>query len=176
MPVPADTLAADAAELLTLLTTGDLVSEELSAGAEAVALALQDPDAYFEQYLDEEEDGWLRECGANMTEVAVTNAVSDWLCIGDKADELYEQISDNFGDPLPTPPAGMRYLHEYLRLADEELRQRGSQPGGYELLELADSYGDELQVVIVFRKDTPRILELGQQLQVKVAQLDLSGE
>ena len=175
MAISADALAADAAEFLNLLTTGNLEPEELATATEAVVLAVQDPTAYFDQYLDEEEDGWLRDCGASMTEVALTDAVADYLCLSDKADELYEQISEAFNEPLPDPPQGFRYLYEYMRLADEEIQQRGPQPGGYELLEIADSYSDELQVLLVFRKDTPRILALGQQLQVKVARLDLTG-
>ena len=56
---------------------------------------------------------------------------------------------------------------------DEEIRQHGPQPGGYELLEFADSYSDELQVLLVLRKNTPRILGFGQQFDVKVARLNL---
>ncbi|MBC8083343.1 MAG: hypothetical protein H7Z21_09035 [Hymenobacter sp.] len=171
-----DMLAADAAEFLTLLTTGTLEPEELTTATEAVVLAAQDPEAYFDQFLDEEEDGWLRDCGASMTEVALTSAVLDSLCISDKADELYEQLSDEFDEPLPEPPPKFQYLAQYLRLADEAVCQRGPHPGGYELLEFGDSYGDELQVLLVFRKDTPRVLELGQQFGVKVARLDLTGE
>lgn len=176
MPVSADALAADAAEFLLLLTTGDIEPEELAMATEAVVLAAQDPTAYFDQFLDEDEDGWLRDCGASMTEVALTTVVADALCTSDKADQLYEQISEDFSEPLPEPPQEFRYLHQYMRLADEEIRQRGPQPGGYELLEFADSYGDEMQVLLVFRKDTPRILELGQQFNVKVARLNLTGK
>jgi len=168
------TLAADVTELLTLLTTGTLDPEELEAATEAVVLAVQDPDAYFEQYLNEEEHGWLRDCGASMTEVALTEAIQQELCRSDKADELYEQVSEQFSDPLPAAPASCRYLHEYLRLLDDALQQRGPQPGGYELLEFGDSYSDELQVLVVFRKDTARILELGQQLSIHVVRPPLS--
>ena len=176
MPAPTDALATDVAEFLTLLTTGELGPEELAAGTEAVVLAVQDPDAYFDQYLDEDQDGWLRDWSTSMAEVAATNAVVQALCISDKADELYEEISEAFSEPLPEPPEEFQYLHEYMRFADEAIQQRGPQPGGYELLEFASSYGDDLQVLLVYRKDTPRVLELGQQLQVKVARLNLTGE
>ncbi|RSK37097.1 hypothetical protein [Hymenobacter metallilatus] len=162
-------VAADAAELLTLLTTGTLSAEELTAATEAVLLAAHDPDAYFDQYLNEEEHGWLRDCGASMVEVALTEAIGQDLCRSDKADELYEQVSEQFSEPLPEAPSHYRYLHEYLHLLDTELQRRGPQPGGYELLEFGDSYSDELQVLLVFRKDTPRLLALGQQFAVHLA-------
>lgn len=168
-----NTLAADVTELLTLLA-GTLDPQELEAATETVVLAVQDPDAYFEQYLSEEEHGWMRDCGASMTEVALTEAIQQELCCSDKADELYEQVSEQFSDPLPAAPASCRYLHEYLRLLDDALQLRGPQPGGYELLEFGDSYSDELQVLVVFRKDTPRILELGQQLGIHIVRPPLS--
>lgn len=167
-------LTADVAELLTLLTTGTLDPAELAVATKAVVLAAQDPDAYFEQYLNEEEHGWLRDCGASMTEVALTDAIEQELCRSDKADELYEQISEQFADPLPVTPPSCRYLLDYMRIMDAELQQRGPQPGGYELLEFGDSYSDELQVLLVFRKDTFRLLELGQQLGIRIARPQLS--
>lgn len=165
MPPP----AADVAELLMLLTTDTLGPEELAAATDAVVLAAQDPDAYFEQYLNEEEHGWLLDCGALMTEVALTEVIQQELCRSDKADELYEQISEQFSEPLPAAPPHYRYLHEYLGLLDAELQRRGPQPGGYELLEFGDSYSDELQVLLVFRKDTARLLKLGQQFGIHLA-------
>ncbi|TYZ13358.1 hypothetical protein FY528_02815 [Hymenobacter lutimineralis] len=168
------TLAADVTELLTLLTTGTLAPEELVAATETVVLAAQDPDAYFEQYLNEEEHSWLLDCGASMTEVALSEVLEQELCRSDKADELYEQISEQFREPLPAAPPHYRYLREYLQLLDAELQQRGPQPGGYELLEFGDSYSDELQVLLVFRKDTPRLLELGQQLGIHIARPQFS--
>lgn len=162
-------LTADVAELLTLLTTGTWPPAELAVATAAVVLAAENPDAYFEQYLNEEEHGWLLDCGASMTEVALTEAIQQELCRSDKADELYEQISEQLKEPLPAAPPHYRYLREYLELLDAELQGRGPQPGGYELLECGDSYSDELQVVLVFRKDTPRLLQLGQQLGIHIA-------
>jgi|GEM_PF-946040 len=172
-----DILPPDVAEpLLTeyvQLLTDALEPDEVAQGVARVLLAYTDPDRYFAEYLDEEEDGWLLDAGVSLVQAALTDVVWHELCISDKIDELYEQLQDSFEPPLPPAPAGLRYAADYFRWLDELLRARGPQPGGYQLLEFGDSLSDEVQVIVVRRADTPRLLDLARQFGIRTKPTDL---
>lgn len=139
----------DLHELLHLLSGRELEGGELTACAAAVNAA------------DDNEDyDWIEEV-IERRQFAVQSELFEWVATGDKVDELHEQISDGFKDPLPPyphhddkrdfpPPA-------YFRWLDDVLAQRWP---GYGLLLWDNAYDESLYAFTVQRADMQRILDL----------------
>lgn len=145
-------------ELIHLLSRRELSGENLEACVDAVRNADANDDY-----------DWLDE-GHERQQYAVVAELTDWVAVGDKVDELHEVITDIvFDHPLPPfpyhdnnedfpPPA-------YFRWVDEQLAASGE---GYELVLWDHGYDDNLNVLVVRREDTPRILALAGTLDFPV--------
>ncbi|MGO1072167.1 hypothetical protein [Lysobacter sp. CA199] len=149
-------------ELVDLLTCRELGPEELASLVAVIEGAADDPD------LDWMEDPSPEELIQN----ALVFKLVDHLAVGDKVDEVHEQISDFFAEPLadfPRHENGRWYLpDEYFAWLDPLLAERGKDGGGYRLLLLDDSFSDQLNALLVWRKDTARVLELAGELALSI--------
>jgi hypothetical protein len=93
---------------------------------------------------------------------AVEGQLMDWFAIGDKIDELHEQISAWFDPPLPPfpgldPPGYMQWLDDVL----------AKRENNYELLEFDNYFDDNIHATTVLRADMPRILALCRALKFR---------
>ena len=151
------------AELIHLLSGRDLEEEAVDLMVAAVRDARNDPDL---DWMDEEaeQEEW--------TQIAIEFQLVNFIQTSDKVDELHELISNEFEVPLrdfPQHADKMDFLpDDYFRWLDEELAGRNPEAGGYELILWGNQLDDNLHALVVFRRDTPRILELAEQLALRV--------
>lgn len=149
-------------ELVDLLTCRELEPEELQSLVAEIDGAAEDPDlAWIEDPSPEE-----------LIQNALVFKLMDHIAVGDKIDEVHEQISDFFAEPLPDFPHradGRGFLpDEYFAWLDPLLAERGVDGGGYELLLLEDTFSDNLHALLVWRKDTARVLEIATELALRI--------
>lgn len=149
-------------ELVDLLTCRELDPEELASLTASIENAGDDPD------LD-----WLDDPSSEeLIQNAIVFKLVNHLAVGDKVDEVHEQISDFFAEPLadfPRRANGRGYSpDDYFAWLDPLLAERGKHGGGYRLLLLDDSFSDQLNALLVWRKDTARVLELANQLGLAI--------
>ena len=148
-------------ELIDLLSCNELAPTEVAAMAEFVRRAPEDPE------LD-----WIEDSTQAMT-FAICSSLMEFVAAGDKVDELHEQLQAMFADPLPAYPYDDEAIRDssyaYFRWLDGILATRGTTEGGYELLSIDVGLDDQLQVLAVKRKDSPRILELSELLMVRIS-------
>lgn len=149
-------------ELVDLLTSRELEPEQLESAVAAIEGAADDPD------LD-----WMEDPSPEqLMQVAIRNRLTQFIAVGDKIDEIHEQISDLFADPLPDYPLHEDGRHfrtdEYFVWLDRQLIQRAEDDEDYELLLLCNQYSDDLDAIPVLRSDTPRILQLATELALIV--------
>jgi hypothetical protein len=151
-------------ELLDLLTSHDLSTEELSNAAEYVKNSPEDPELE-----------WAGDLKSVRT-FAICNTLSDFVATSDKIDELHEQIEAFFSNPLPPFPYDDQEIQHscfaYFRWLDNILAQRAPEKGGYELLSVNPELDDNLYVVVVDRCDTKRIIELANSLDLNISRLN----
>lgn len=141
-------------ELVDLLTCRELESEELESRVAAIEGAADDPHLH-----------WVEDrAPERLTQSAIISHLSDFIAYSSKIDEVHEQISDFFADPLPDYPLhedGRRFQpDEYFVWLDRQFVQLIGQKGGYELLLLRQNHTDYLHAMTVLRPDTARILQL----------------
>ncbi|MDE2428067.1 MAG: hypothetical protein KGM99_05020 [Burkholderiales bacterium] len=105
---------------------------------------------------------------------ALTFALGEYMATGDKLDELHEQVQRLFDDDFPEIPAPTLDDMEngggaiaYFEWLETEFCQYSAEEGGYDLVEL-DMMGSDMNAIVVYRKDTPRVLELAKQLDFKM--------
>jgi hypothetical protein len=141
-------------ELITLLTCDDMQGKELADAVSRIKASPMDPE------LD-----WLEgRSEAEYMQFAVPAELGGYFAMGDKIDELHEQINEQFADPLPEFPDGF-WAAEYFEWLDEEIAAR---PAPFEALLWGNPFDDNLYVFIVGREDTARILELAGELGLLV--------
>ena len=146
-------------ELIDLLTCGDLEPDDLAEVTEAVENAPEDPD--YE---------WAEDAATAMS-LALISCLGEYTASSDKLDELHEQIRDMFADPLPdffpaTPSDDEQKFGvlAYFQWLDGELAQRGTDKGGFDIVQIDDMSSDEMNMIVVYKKDTARILVLADAL------------
>lgn len=151
------------AELINLLSGRDLEEGTLDVLVAAVKDARNDPDL---DWMDEEaeQEEW--------TQIAIEFQLVNFTQVSDKVDELHELISGDFQVPLrdfPPHADKMDFLpDDYFPWLDEELAGRNPEAGGYELILWGNQLDDNLHALVVYRRDTARILELAEQLALRV--------
>lgn len=135
------------AELISLLTCGDLQGEDAQTCAAAVRADMDDPDLAF---VEEEND---------RLQFLIRVQLDDWIAWSDKIDELHDKIIADFQEPLPPFPHHANKMDfssaDYFRWMDSVLAGQG-----YELLLWRDRFDDNIYAFAVGRDDTARILAL----------------
>jgi len=125
-----------------------------------------------EAYIDSDEGAemaWLLEVDPEgITAWVIFNELFDVFVVCDKIDELHEQIQEVFPEaPIPDFPYGQfPTTPDYFIWLDKLLK---GTPPGYQLISFGDSYGDNLQGLIISRADTERIMDLCKQLNIKAS-------
>lgn len=135
------------AELITLLTCDGLEGDELADCVARIKASPADPEL---EWIDGESPG-------EFMQFAILAELGDYLAIGDKLDELHEEISEQFADPLPPFPGRDTLAVDYFQWLDGQLAAR---PTPYEILLWGNPFDDNLYAFIVRRRDTARVLDL----------------
>ena len=117
-------------------------------------LAYSNPQTYLEK---NDSLLFLQEMPNSVMNVAVPGELSEILFMGDKIDEIHEKIQDVYPD-LPdfpydqnfTGPEYFEWIDKYY--SDNEINN--------ELLQIGDSFGDDLFLILVNRDRTDEIIRL----------------
>ncbi|MCC7596448.1 hypothetical protein IGS61_03050 [Janthinobacterium sp. FW305-129] len=138
-------------ELLTKLTCGELEGEELDEAVTAITAA---PSAPRDEWIDSD---------AHAYAVAILWHLAGYMASGDKLDELHEQIQDMF-DEFPDFPYAMLEGGDgsalpYFEWLDAELAQRAVDEGGYDLIQIDGNGTDQMDALVVYRRDTDDIIQ-----------------
>lgn len=139
-------------ELINLLACHGLDSEEVNEAAEQIKSAPGDP-----------EYGWTEGDASMAVASEMVATLYEFAAVSDKVDEMHEQIQDMFDEGLPEFPdaseAGWNAA-AYFEWLDTELSQLATDEGGYGAVMLDTGADDNMNLFVVYRKDTDRILEL----------------
>ncbi|MCS4304717.1 hypothetical protein [Chryseobacterium sp. BIGb0232] len=146
-------------QLINLLLEGYDISnkEEIISNC---SFCYTNPD----QYIANNEAEWVIEGDEDGAfEFSVTNELFNFLIRGDKIDEVHELIDESLNNALGDFPAGIRYAPDYFVWLQPKLNQ---EEPPLEVIELADSYSDELQLIIIEKHNLESISKLCQELRV----------
>lgn len=151
-------------ELLRLLTCDDLEPGEPEELTRQILAAPDDPDY-----------AWAQGDPAIAMACELQDILGEFAATSDKIDEAHEQIQDMFDDDFPGFPFelfdGAHRIDGkvYFRSLNEELAQRAAEDGGYEIIEFDTGADDRLTLIVVYRKDVDRILELASALGLRMS-------
>ncbi|SDI09015.1 hypothetical protein [Janthinobacterium sp. YR213] len=150
-------------ELLTKLTCGDLEGAELD---EAVAAITDAPSAPRDEWIDSDAQAYA---------VAILSHLGGYMASSDKLDELHEQIQDMF-DAFPDFPYELLKDSDgsalpYFEWLDKELAQRAVDEGGYDLIQIDGNGSDEMDALVVYRRDTNDIIQAAALIGVTIGRL-----
>ncbi|MGU3375579.1 hypothetical protein [Chryseobacterium sp. M5A1_1a] len=116
------------------------------------------------QYITNNEAEWVIESDEDGAfEFSVSNELFSFLIRGDKIDEVHELIDESLNNILGDFPIGIRYVLDYFAWLQPKLDQENP---SLEVIELADSYSDELQLMIVEKHNVVDISKLCQELMI----------
>jgi hypothetical protein len=148
------------ANLINLLTCGSLEAIDRDEIITRVQNAPEDP-----------EFSWVSSPEEAMS-IELIGSLVDYVATGDKIDEVHELIQDMFEGSFPDFPHDLnadrpgerRVVLEYYEWMEEELSQWAVEEGGYDLIDVDDRCSENMNVFVVFRRDTDRIIQMGTEL------------
>jgi hypothetical protein len=149
-------------ELTELLTCRELSPAELASRVDAIEAAPEDPELE-----------WMEDAPPEVQlQTAITFKLNDFIASADRIDEVHEQLSEFFGEPLPDYPQhedGSWFQQgEYFVWLDQRLLQRAGEHGSYELLLIGEYFTDDLNAILVMRADTPRVLDIATTMELTI--------
>lgn len=148
-------------ELIGLLLADFELENENDMWA-SLQLAVDNPN----QYLQENDAEWLLEADPEgILQFAVSNEIGEFLIVGDKIDEIHELIVDELDGDLPSYPYEKKLnAADYIEWVSAEIKKEYPE---LELIELGDSYGDNIQLMLVYGEDVPRIKQLCEEFNIR---------
>jgi hypothetical protein len=109
-----------------------------------------------DDYLVLNDAHWLLDLKDNgILEFSITNEIFDILLVGDKIDEIHELMADDIEEPFPEK--FWKDVKGYFHWVDEKL---SSLDPPLQLIEMGDSYSDNLQLLRIYKADSPEIEQL----------------
>ena len=155
-------MKAQLLELITLISSGCMTEEDIARIADEAAQAYADPAAFLAANPDINYDDTF------------PIPLGEWVVIGslpetvlfqaDSYEELLQQIIESFGPDVPfnIKPKQLAKVEplKALNRIQVQLSSMYKEKGGYVLIDLSEPLDDELQCVLVYTSDLPRLMEL----------------
>ncbi|MWV11382.1 hypothetical protein F3I62_04670 [Pseudomonas sp. R-28-1W-6] len=149
-------------ELITLISSGCMTDEEIARIADEAAQAYADPAAFLAANPDINYDDSFP---IPLGEWVVVGSLPETVLFqGDSYEELLQQIIESFGPDVPfnIKPKQLAKVEplKALNRIQVQLSSMYKEKGGYVLLDFSEPLDDELQAVLVYTSDLPRVMEL----------------
>ncbi|MCQ4345919.1 hypothetical protein NGA35_00445 [Pseudomonas stutzeri] len=158
-------------ELITLISSGCMRDEEIARIADEAAQAYADPAAFLAANPDVNYDD---DFPIPLGEWVVVGSLPDTVLFqADDGQQLFQQIRDSFGPDVPFVLTAKQLaradLLAALRRIQVQLGALYPEKGGYVLVDFSEPLDDELQAVLVYAADLPRVLELAVEVGIYAA-------
>jgi hypothetical protein len=149
-------------ELITLISSGCMTDEEIARIADEAAQAYADPAVFLAANPDINYDDSFP---IPLGEWVVVGSLPETVLFqGDSYEELLQQIIESFGPDVPfnIKPKQLAKVEplKALNRIQVQLSSMYKEKGGYVLLDFSEPLDDELQAVLVYTSDLPRVMEL----------------
>ena len=164
-------MKAQLEELLSKISSGCMLEEEVARIADEAAQAYADPQAFLAANPDINYDD------------SFPIPLGEWVVVGslpetvlfqaDSYDALFQQITESFGPQVsfvlkPKQLVKVEPLKALNRI-QVQLSSLSPETQGYVLLDFSEPLDDELQAVLVYASDLPRVLELAVEVGIYAA-------
>ena len=164
-------MKAQLLELVTLISSGCMTDEEIARIADEAAQAYADPAAFLAANPDVNYDD---DFPIPLGEWVVVGSLPETVLFqADSYDELLQQIIDSFGPQVSFNIKPKQLLKveplKALNRIQVQLSALYKEKGGYVLVDLSEPLDDELQCVLVYTSDLPRVLALAVDVGIYVA-------
>ena len=158
-------------ELIGKISSGCMTDEEVLRIASEAAEAYADPQAFLAANPDINYDDTYP---IPLGEWVVVGSLPDTVLFqGDSYAELLEQIMASFSSDVPfnIKPKQLAKVEplKALNRIQVQLSALYKEKGGYVLVDLSEPLDDELQCVLVYTSDLPRVLELAVEIGIYAA-------
>lgn len=155
-------MKAQLEELISKISSGCMLAEEVARIAEEAAQAYADPQAFLAANADINYDD------------SFPIPLGEWVVVGslpetvlfqaDSYEQLFQQIVDSFGPQVsfvlkPKQLAKTEPLKALNRI-QVQLSSLSPETQGYTLVDFSEPLDDELQAVLVYSSELPRVMEL----------------
>jgi hypothetical protein len=165
------TMKAQLEELISKISSGCLLAEEVARIADEAAQAYADPQAFLAANPDINFDD------------SFPIPLGEWVVVGslpetvlfqaDSYDALFQQITESFGPQVsfvlkPKQLVKVEPLKALNRI-QVQLSSLSPETQGYVLLDFSEPLDDELQAVLVFSTDLARVMELAVEIGIYAA-------
>ncbi len=164
-------MKAQLLELVTLISSGCMTEEEIARIADEAAQAYADPAAFLAANPDVNYDD---DFPIPLGEWVVVGSLPETVLFqADSYDELLQQIIDSFGPQVSfnIKPKQLQKVEplKALNRIQVQLSALYKEKGGYVLVDFSEPLDDELQCVLVYTSDLPRVLALAVDVGIYVA-------
>lgn len=159
------------AELIRLISSGCMSDAEIERIADEAAQAYADPQAFLQANPDINFDD---DFPIPLGEWVVIGSLPDTVLFqADDYQQLFEQIVASFGEGVafvlkPKQLAKTEPLKALNRI-QVQLSSLYPEKGGYVLVDFSEPLDDELQAVLVYTSDVPRVMELAVEVGIYAA-------
>ena len=158
-------------ELITLISSGCMRSEDISRVADEAAQAYADAEAFLKANPDINYDDTFP---IPLGEWVVVGSLPDTVLFqADSYEELYSHIQASFGPEVSfvLKPKQLQKTDELTALKRIQVQLSALYPerGGYVLVDFSEPLDDALQCVLVYTQDLPRVLELAVEVGIYAA-------
>ena len=164
-------MQAQLLELITLISSGCMTDEEIARIAAEAAQAYADPAAFLAANPDINYDD---DFPISLGEWVVIGSLPDTVLFqADSYEELFQRITESFGPQvqfvLKAKQLAKTEPLKALNRIQVQLSALSPETGGYVLLDFSEPLDDELQAVLVYASDLPRVMELAVEVGIYAA-------
>ena len=164
-------MKAQLEELISKISSGCMLAEDIARIADEAAQAYADPQAFLAANPDINYDDSFP---IPLGEWVVVGSLPDTVLFqADSYDALFQQIVDSFGPPVsfvlkPKQLVKVEPLKALNRI-QVQLSSLSPETQGYVLVDFSEPLDDELQAVLVYRSELQRVLELAVEVGIYAA-------